>query len=135
MANHYQLPDPAATPAPSLTGRFLAHNQGSRVVRAFLAADLHRGVKRLNKPTRLQAAFLARVSPAYAWWAEKRMEERWQIEAGLIPLVPATAARTNGNGTVRPTVPDVGIDDAELMHIANLVGPDRMLAAAIAAGH
>jgi hypothetical protein len=135
MAPKYQLPEPTATPVPSLTGRFLAHNQESRIVRAFLAADLHRGVKRLDKPTRLQAAFLARVSPTYACWAEKRTEERWQIEAGLIPLVPAAPARTNGNGTVQPVVPDVGIDDAQLMHIANLVGVDRMLAAAIAAGH
>jgi len=135
MANHYQLPEPAAMPVPSLTGRFLAHNQESRVVRAFLAAELHAGVKRLDKPTRLQAALLARVNPTYALWAEKRMEERWQIEAGLIPLVPAAPARANGNGTVQPIVPDVGIDDAQLTHIANLVGAERMLAAAIAAGH
>ena len=46
MAPHYQLPEPAAMPVPSLTGRFLAHNQETRVVRAFLAADLHAGVKR-----------------------------------------------------------------------------------------
>src|SRR6516225_8257638 len=135
MAPKYHLPEPAATPAPSLTGRFLAHNQGSRVVRAFLAADLHHGVKRLDKPTRLQSAFLARVNPTYALWAEKRMEERWQIEAGFIPLVPAAPVRTNGNGTVHPVVSDAGIDDAELMHIAHLVGADRWLAAAIAAGH
>ena len=123
MAPHYQLPEPTAMPVPFLTGRFLAHNQESRVVRAFLAAELHAGVKRLDKPTRLQAALLARVNPTYALWAEKRMEERWQIEAGLIPLVPAAV------------VPDVGIDDAQLTHIANLVGAERMLAAAIAAGH
>ena len=135
MASSYHLPEPTATPVPSLTGRFLAHNQGSRVVRAFYAADLHLGVKPLTKPTMVQSALLARVSTTYARWAEKRWEERWQIEAGLIPLVPAAPARANGNGTVQPIVPDVGIDDAELMHIANLVGPDRMLAAAIAAGH
>jgi hypothetical protein len=45
------------------------------------------------------------------------------------------AAHTNGNGIVQPVMPDAGIDDAELMHIANLVGADRWLAAAIAAGH
>jgi len=53
----------------------------------------------------------------------------------LIPLVPTAPARTNGNGTLHPVVSDAGIDDAELMHIANLVGADRWLAAAIAAGH
>ena len=90
---------------------------------------------RLDQPTRLQAAFLARVTPTYACWAEKRATERFEIEAGLIPLVPAASARTNSNGAVQPVVPDVGIDDAQLMHIANLVGADRMLAAACAAGH
>ena len=135
MAPHYHLPKSAAMPIPSLTGHYLARNGESRVVRAFLAAELHAGVKRLDKPTRLQAALLARVNPTYALWAEKRMEERWQIEAGLIPLVPAAPVRTNGNGTVHPVVSDAGIDDAELMHIAHLVGADRWLAAAIAAGH
>ena len=135
MAPHYQLPESAAMPIiPTLTGHYLARNGESRVVRAFLAADLHSGTKRLAKPTRLQSAYLARISPTYVCWAEKRMDERWQIEAGLIPLVPAAAARTNGNGTVQPVAPDAGIDDAELRHIAHLDGPDRMLAAAIAAG-
>jgi hypothetical protein len=120
-------------PVPALTGRYLSHNQESRVVRAFFAADLHRGAKRLDKPTRLQAAFLARVSPAYAYWAEKRMSQRAAIEAGLIPLMPPVPA--HASGTALSTVPDAGIDDAELMHIANVVGADRMLAAAIAAGH
>ena len=134
MAHHYQLRESVARPVPSITGRYLAHNGESRVARAFYAADLHSGTKQLTKPTMVQAAYLARVSTTYAWWAEKRMEERWQIEAGLIPLVPAAPVRTNGI-TVQPVVPDVGIDDAQLVHIANLVGVDRMLAAAIAAGH
>jgi hypothetical protein len=134
MAPHYTLPEPAARPVPSLTGRFLAHNQESRVVRAFFAADLHLGVKRPDKLTMRQSADLARVNVTYAWWAEKRMDERFEIEAGLIPLVPA-AARTNGNGNALPVVPDVGFDDAQLKHIATLVGVDRMLAAAIAVGH
>jgi hypothetical protein len=134
MASHYTtLPEPAAMPIPSLTGHFLARNQKSLIARAFFGADLHLGVKRLDKPTRRQAALLARVNSTYVWWAEQRMGERRQIEEGFIPLVPAVA-RTNGNGTAPPVVPDVSIDDAELMHIANLVGPDRMLAAAIAAG-
>jgi hypothetical protein len=53
----------------------------------------------------------------------------------LIPLVPAAPVHTHGNGAVQLVMPDVGIDDAQLMHIANLVGADRMLAAAIAAGN
>jgi len=137
MAPHYQLPESAAMPIPSLTGRFLAHNRHSRVDRAFFAADLYFGAKRLAMPTLVQAAILAGVNRTYAFWATKPQAQRAraEIEAGLVPLVPAAPARTNGNGTVQPVVPDVGIDDAQLMHIANLVGADRMLAAAIAAGH
>jgi len=135
MAPQYQLPEPGAMPVSSLTGRFLAHNRRSRVDRAFLAADLYFGAKRLTMPTLVQAATLAGVNRTYAFWATKPQAQRprAEIEAGLMPLVPAAPARTNGNGTAVSIMP--GIDDAELMHIANLVGPDRMLAAAIAAGH
>ncbi len=88
-------------------------------------------------PTLVQAAILAGVNRTYAFWATKPQAQRAriEIEAGLVPLVPAAPARTNGNGTVLPVVPDGGIDDAQLAHIASLVGVDRMLAAAIAAGH
>jgi hypothetical protein len=124
-------------PVPSLTGRFLAHNRHKRVDRAFLAADLYFGAKRLAMPTLVQAATLAGVNRTYAFWATKPQAQRAraEIEAGLMPLVPAAPARTNGNGTAVSIMPDAGIDDTELMHIANLVGADRMLAAAIAAGH
>jgi|SRR6516164_2329528 hypothetical protein len=137
MAPSYSISGLAAMPpVPSLSGRFLAHNGQSRVVRAFYAADLHSGAKLLTKPTMVQAAFIARVSPAYAWAAAKRMDQRFEIEFGYVPLMaPAAPVRVNGNGTAHSIVPNAGIDDAELMHIANLVGPDRMLAAAIAAGH
>jgi hypothetical protein len=139
MADHYQLPELAAMPAPTLSGRFLAHNRHSRVDRAFFAADLYFGAKRLTMPTLVQAALLAGVNRTYAFWATKPQAQRAraEIEAGLVPLVPAAPApaRANGNGTALPVVPDVRIDDAQLMHIANLVGADRMLAAAIAAGH
>jgi hypothetical protein len=135
MASHYQLPESAARPVSTITGRFLAHNRHSRVDRAFFAADLYFGAKRLTMPTLVQAALLAGVNRTYAFWATKPQAQRARadIEAGVVPLVPA-AARTNGNGAV-PVVPDVGIDDAQLRHIAALVGSDRMLAAAIAAGH
>jgi hypothetical protein len=120
-------------PVPILSGHYLARNRESPIVRAFIGADLHLGAKRPDKLTRLQSAYLARVSPTYVYWAEKRMDERAAIEAGSIPLVPPQLVRANG----APLVPvlNTGIDDTELMHIANLVGADRMLAAAIAAGH
>jgi hypothetical protein len=132
MADTYTLPGLVAMPVPALTGRYLSHNQESRVVRAFFAADLHRGVKRLDKPTRLQAAFLARVNPTYVFWAEKRIAERAAIESGYVPLMPTAPAHTNGHDVV-PL--DAGIDDAQLAHIANLVGQDRMLAAACKVNH
>ena len=129
---NYHLPEPASMPVP-IRGRLLAHTRDSQVVRAFTAADLHAGTKQLISPTMVQAALLARVSPAYAWAAVKRQAQRADIEAGLIPLVPATP-RPNGNGSAL-VVPGGTIDDVELMHIAHVVGADRMLAAAIAAGH
>jgi hypothetical protein len=136
MASHYHLLDSASTAVPTLSGQFLARTQASRVTRAFFAADLHLGAKRIEQLTRLQSAYLARVSPTYANWAEKRLDQRSEIEAGLIPLVPATLTGPNGNGTTL-AVPDPGIDDAWLQHLAHIVGAERMLAAACAveAGH
>jgi hypothetical protein len=47
--------------------------------------------------------------------------------------VPTTPARVNGNGAALSIMPNGGgIDDAELMNIAHLVGAERMLAAAVA---
>jgi hypothetical protein len=130
---NYHLPKPVAMPVPSLTGRFLAHNQESRVVRAFLAADLHRGVKRLDKPTRLQAAILARVNPTYALWAEKRMAERVAIEAGAIPLVPASPiSKANGNGMIVPMSATGQTPDPALIDFVRSVGVTRVLEAACA---
>ena len=126
--------EPTATAVPTLSGQFLSRTQASRVVRAFFAADLHLGAKRIDQLTRLQSAYLARVSPTYVNWAEKRLDQRPEIEAGLIPLVPATPIDPNGNGTTL-AMSDTGIDDAWLQHLAHIVGADRMLAAAIAAGH
>jgi len=127
---HYQVRELAAMPVPALTGRFLAHNQQSRVVRAFLAADLHSGTKQPVKLTMVQAAYLARVSPAYAWAAEKRMEERPAIEAGYVPLVPAGAARTNGN--MLPMSITGLMPDSDLIDFVRRVGVNRVLEAAVA---
>ena len=130
MARHYQLPGSAATPVPTLCGRFLAHNQKSRVVRAFYAADLHRGAKLLTKPTMLQAAFIARVSPAYAWAAEKRMAERNEIEGGYVPLVPPSVSKANGN--MLPASITGHLADSEVIAFVRSVGIDRVLEAAVA---
>ena len=134
---HLTLPD-YTTNSAAISGNFLARNRHDAVAHAFLASDLFTGAKTLTKPTMLQAVHLARTNPTYAWWAFKRQAERGEIEAGLIPLVPAAPRHMNGDGTaltVPPVVPD--INDVELIHIAQRVGTDRMLAAAMAAevGH
>jgi hypothetical protein len=142
MAASYHLQESVAMPVLPITGQYLARNQLSRVRKAFLAADLKRGIIRPTELTIGQAADLARVNYTTAWWAIRRYDERFEIEAGLIPLVPATTpaapVHTNGNGTngaTLPIVPDTGSDDAWLVSIAQHVGQDRMLAAAVAASH
>jgi hypothetical protein len=117
-------------PVPSLTGRFLAHNQQSRVIRAFYAVDLHTGGTLLTKPTMLQAAFIARVSPAYAWAAEKRMAERNEIEGGYVPLVPPSVSKANGN--MLPASITGHLADSEVIAFVRSVGIDRVLEAAVA---
>jgi hypothetical protein len=131
--HHYNLPLPDYTVKPTaISGQFLARNRYDAVAHAFFARDLYTGAKELTKPTMLQAAYLARVNVTYAWWAFKRQAERAAIEAGVIPLVPPQLAKANGTAlTTPPVVPD--INDVELIHIAQRVGTDRMLAAAMAA--
>jgi hypothetical protein len=110
-----------------------------------LAADLRSGAKVLSEPTRQQAAFLARVSASSVYWAEHRMGQRWLIEAGYVPLVPAIpAARIDSTAlAIAPPYANdnepgirlgdcIGIADAELRHIATIVGAERMLEAAAA---
>jgi hypothetical protein len=130
MAPHYQLLEPAAMPVPSLTGRYLAHNQESRVVRAFLAADLHSGAKQLVKPTMVQSAFLAGVNRAYAHWAAKRLAKRAEIEAGLIPLVPPSVLKANG--TMLPASITGFVTDSDVFDFVRSVGINRVLDAAVA---
>jgi len=132
MGTHqYNLPLPDYTVKPTaISGNFLARNRYDAVAHAFFACDLYTGAKELTKPTMLQSAYLARVNVTYAWWAHKRQAERAAIEAGVIPLVPPQLAKTNGS-VLPALVPD--INDVELIHIAQRVGTDRMLAAAMAA--
>ena len=129
MALDYHLPEPAATAIPVLTGHYLARNRESCAIRAFFGADLHLGARRFGRPTRLQSAYLARVSPAYVLWAERRQEQRAAIERGLIPLVPPqyVAPKTNGS-----TLPVTSIDDAVIMNFVRTVGVNRVLEAAVA---
>jgi hypothetical protein len=123
----YHLPVPATIASVPVHGRYLAHNQYDRVGRAFLAADLVTGVTHLVEPTVTQAAALAGCSRAYAHAAIKRLDERQAIESGYVPLVPAGNVSKKTNGGLGE------IDDFALAQIAHTVGPDRMVAAAIAA--
>jgi hypothetical protein len=125
----YHQPNGHSTP---VTGRFLAHTHLDRVARAFVADDLYTGVKRLVEPTMLQAALLARVSPAYAWAARKRHAERGAIEMGLVPLVPPRLVRPKTNGhTLSIPAQAVEIDDSALIDFVHTVGVSRVLDAAV----
>jgi hypothetical protein len=121
-----------ATPSTcgNVSGRYLAHNHCNLVVRAFQAADLFSGVKKLVLPiTMLQAADLARVNPTYAWTAYRRLGERDAIEQGYIPLVPPRVA-SKKNGSAFATAGD--ITDAQLLELIRLLGTGRVLEAACA---
>jgi hypothetical protein len=131
MAHIYPLSTCGVNPT-VVTGRFLAHNHLNPIAHAFLAADLHEGVKLPTELTMTQSAYLARVNVTYAWWAKRRQKERRAIEAGLIPLVPARFSIPKVNGSTLPMVNRVEIADAELLDIARIVGPTRMVDAAIA---
>ena len=127
MASIYQCNSFSTTPIEPakrslpLSGRHLAHAPLSLVERAFLAADLVTGAKYLVDPTQTQGAALARVNRTYVYWAVKRQAARWNIERGLIPLIPTG------------TTPESGIDDPGLVRLVRSVGVNRVLDAAIAA--
>lgn len=100
-----------------VSGSTLAHNRFDLVGKAFLAADLHRGVRILHKPTMVQSALLARVNRTYAFWADRRYEQRAEIEAGLLPLMPAKPV-----SIVTETVSDL-----ELANMIRVAGIARTL--------
>jgi hypothetical protein len=104
-----------------VTGRYLAHSKLSSVERAFLASDLVSGDKRLVRPTIVQAAMLARVNKTYAWWATKQQDNRFDIEAGYLPLVPPREVKSRAP-----------ISDDWLFDIVREAGIGRVLEAACA---
>jgi hypothetical protein len=117
----------------SITGRFLAHNRKNRIERAFLAADLHTGARVLVDPTISQSAMLAGVNRTYAWWAVQRQAERDEIEAGLIPVLPANQITHAAIGNNSLPAPAIEIPDCELIEFVHSVGVDRVLDAAVLA--
>jgi hypothetical protein len=103
----------------TVTGRYLAHNHLNRVGKAFLARDLSVGAKQMIEPTILQAAMLARVNVTYVHWAIKQMNNRFEIEAGFMPLVPPRIAKLKAP-----------LSDLELFDFVRLNGVGRVLDAA-----
>ena len=130
MAPHYHLPEPATRAAP-ISGNFLAHNHFDRIGRAFIAADLYLGATQLIKPTVTQTALLAGVNRNYAHCAIKRQAERAEIEAGLIPLVPAPPV-SKANGSTLPASITGQMPDSDLIDFVRSVGVNRVLEAAVA---
>ena len=113
-----------------VSGRYLAHNRHDPVAHAFLAADLYAGAKKLTDPTMVQSAYLARVNVTYGWWAHRRQDQRADIEAGRVPLVPPSY-RSNGSALVVPHAAEIG--DSELVAFVRAVGVNRVLEAAVTA--
>jgi hypothetical protein len=118
--------------AAPISGRYLAHNRFDRIGRAFIAADLYSGTMRFIKPTVTQAVFLAGVNRAYVHWAIKRQAERAEIEADLIPLVPAPALVPKANGSMLLASITGQLPDADLIDFVRSVGVNRALEAAVA---
>jgi hypothetical protein len=125
-----------------LRGKYLSRSlAGNKHKANFVAADLCRGVSYLVEPSLEQAAAITGSKPWSVWWALRREEYRSAICAGELPLIPTRVKTTPAGPSIVPKLNGSAqlqlfeIDDAELTHIANLVGAERMLAAAIAAGH
>ena len=118
LINNTATPTVVAVPPQPVTGRYLAHARLSRVERAFLASDLISGDKRLVRPTIRQAATLVGVNATYAWWAGKQQDNRFDIENGYLPLVPARVKAL--------------VSDPEIVDFVRSVGIERVLEAACA---
>jgi hypothetical protein len=104
-----------------ISGNYLAHNRHDPIGKALtIAAPLYLGIRVLGKPTLGQAAMLARCNRTYAFWAVKRYEQREDILAGLLPLVPPNAPKPFSS--VSET-----ITDAELAEVIRKAGIARML--------
>ena len=116
-----------------VTGRFLAHNRKNRIDRAFLAADLHIDARVLVEPTVSQSAVLAGVNRTYAWWAVNRQAEPTQIEAGLVPLMPASSTAHSAHCNNSLAARAIEMCDSELIEFVGSVGVDRVLDAAVRA--
>jgi hypothetical protein len=120
----------ASASAP-VTGRFLARNEYPAYRKAFLAADLVAGKKRLVGPTPKQAAELSRVSVPYTYAALKILqqhpEHRELHENGLWPLIETKPG--NSESLAAHFARSTG---EEWLECARTIGPavvwDRMIA-------
>lgn len=105
-----------------VTGQALSRKRNWRLhERAFWAADLYSGDKRLIKPTLAQAAALTGAgSTSSVWWALQREAVREEIMLGLLPMVPPRATKP------------VPVSDGDLFDFVRNVGIGRVLDAACA---
>jgi hypothetical protein len=127
--------DTGATPRRVLSGRSVAHRHLDARQRACLAADWIDG-RVVLQPTIRQASELLGVSPTYIVTASRLSDKkRAAISSGqdctsfvaLLKLPakqPVLLKSVNGNDKV---------SDADLIELAKTNGPDRLLAAAVAA--
>lgn len=111
-----------------ISGQSLVRRKWNYAEHAFIGADLVRRDKFLVDPTHEQAAYLARCKVSAVRWALKREAFREDIIAGAVPLVPKWVPKA------APVPASNAPTDSYLTELAHLVGPDRWLDAALAAG-
>jgi hypothetical protein len=109
--------------APStISGRNLAHAPRSKIERAFVAADLHRGRLRLERLTILQCAALAKVCPPYIQLALKaNPDQRELILCGQLPLTAEGLDSSLAQAWHRAS-------SAQRANFIRTIGPDRVWA-------
>jgi hypothetical protein len=105
---NYGVNDVAPIP---ISGDYLSFNKKDAVGKAFLGAELYLGTRIFRDPTIVQAAYLARTNRTYCFWAVRRMEQRAEIEAGLLPLVPYVTAKPVPFITTGDMISDVELAD------------------------
>jgi hypothetical protein len=117
----------------SISGLSLAHSRLTKPQRALQGAELLRGAQILVAPTMPQVSFLTGVSPTYLRMAVAIYEDeklRTLVDQGRLSLADANG---RAHQLALPPPHANEIDEVTLIGIARCVGPERMLAAAVAA--
>jgi hypothetical protein len=137
MLQYAGLPPNARPPKPavlSVPGRYYAHNQKSKVQRAFQGVDILSGRVQPVRFTKKQVADIVGVSLPYLAAAERvahsRPDLRSACETGLQPLLKAVP---RAGKVERMAATWVKMTDAEKRIFVRMVGADGIFDIAVAA--